>query len=48
VKHIEHNDADFVTPEDMLAEKEDNLALTSAYGRPAILATSMAMSPRPA
>jgi starvation-inducible DNA-binding protein len=29
VKHIEDNDADFVTPEDMLAElKEDNLALT--------------------
>jgi starvation-inducible DNA-binding protein len=29
VKHIEDNDADFVTAEDMLAElKEDNLALT--------------------
>src|ERR1700756_2872581 len=29
VKHIEDNDARFVTPEDMLAElKEDNLALT--------------------
>jgi starvation-inducible DNA-binding protein len=29
VKHIEDNDADFVTPEGMLAElKEDNLALT--------------------
>jgi starvation-inducible DNA-binding protein len=29
VKHIEDNDAGFVTPEDMLAElKEDNLALT--------------------
>ncbi|MGY3106196.1 starvation-inducible DNA-binding protein [Bradyrhizobium sp. LM6.9] len=29
VKHIGDNDADFVTPEDMLAElKEDNLALT--------------------
>ena len=28
MKHIEHNDADFVTLEDMLAEKEDNLALT--------------------
>ena len=29
VKHIEDNDADFVAPEDMLAElKEDNLALT--------------------
>ncbi len=29
VKHIEDDDADFVTPEDMLAElKEDNLALT--------------------
>src|SRR3954465_5267690 len=29
VKHIEDNDADFVTPEDMVAElKEDNLALT--------------------
>ncbi|MBP1888343.1 Dps family protein [Sinorhizobium mexicanum] len=29
VKHIEDNDADFVTPEDMLAElKEDNLTLT--------------------
>ena len=29
VKHIEDTDADFVTPEDMLAElKEDNLALT--------------------
>jgi starvation-inducible DNA-binding protein len=29
LKHIEDNDADFVTPEDMLAElKEDNLSLT--------------------
>jgi len=29
LKHIEDNDADFVTPEDMLAElKEDNLLLT--------------------
>ena len=29
LKHVEDNDADFVTPEDMLAElKEDNLALT--------------------
>lgn len=29
MKHIEDNDADFVTPEDMLAElKEDNLAFT--------------------
>jgi starvation-inducible DNA-binding protein len=29
LKHIEDNDADFVTPEDMLAElKEDNLMLT--------------------
>ncbi|AYG62257.1 Dps family protein [Rhizobium jaguaris] len=29
LKHIQDNDADFVTPEDMLAElKEDNLALT--------------------
>jgi starvation-inducible DNA-binding protein len=29
VKHIEDSDADFVTPEEMLAElKEDNLALT--------------------
>jgi starvation-inducible DNA-binding protein len=29
VKHIEDNDADFVTPEDMLAElKEDSLTLT--------------------
>jgi len=29
LKHIEDNDADFVTPEDMLAElKEDNLTLT--------------------
>jgi starvation-inducible DNA-binding protein len=29
LKHIEDNDADFVTPEDMLAElKEDNLVLT--------------------
>lgn len=28
-KHIQDNDAEFVTPEDMLAElKEDNLALT--------------------
>jgi starvation-inducible DNA-binding protein len=29
LKHIQDNDADFVTPDDMLAElKEDNLALT--------------------
>lgn len=29
LKHIEDNDADFVTPEDMMAEfKDDNLALT--------------------
>src|SRR3546814_6698365 len=29
LKHIEDNDADFVTPEDMMAEpKDDNLTLT--------------------
>jgi starvation-inducible DNA-binding protein len=49
VMHIEDNDADFVTPEDTLAElKGDNLALTGACGRHAMSAMSMAMSLRPA
>src|ERR1700746_1788590 len=35
VKHIEDNDARFVTPEDMLAElKEDNLGLTQRLRQP--------------
>src|SRR3954453_290359 len=34
LKHIEDNDADFVTAEDMLAElKEDNLALAQRMGQ---------------
>jgi starvation-inducible DNA-binding protein len=49
LKHIEDNDADFVTPEDRLAElKEDNLALARRMRRPTVCATSMATSPRPA
>ena len=47
VKHIKDNDADFVTPEDMLAElKEATWRSLSACGRPTMSATSMAMSPR--
>ena len=44
VKHIEDDDADFFTPEDILIElKENNLALTQRMRRPQMSATSMAM-----
>jgi starvation-inducible DNA-binding protein len=47
VTHIKDNDADFVTPDGMLAElKEDNLALTQRLRQTRISATNMAMQPR--